>query len=305
MFRVRPELARALLERCCGVALPTGESSLATIDASQASPVEARADVVVAIRDNDAVVAAIVVEVQRSVDADKRLKWPLYVSALRARLGCPVMLLVLTSDLAVGRWARAPIAMGHPGWDFTPIVIDYADVARVPEDQVGDPPELAVLYARANPTPTHAILAMAALARVGAADLRRLYWSFLSQGLSPTLRAELEIDMDPEKIRSLLEHYTELNLKQQRADEEHARAAAEERSRAIEERARAAEQEGRSQGELATQRSIVRRALANEGRLDEQMERLVEQASAAKLAQIIDAVIDRTATACELLTRPS
>ena len=50
-----------------------------------------------------------IVEVQLQEDNDKLLAWPVYVAALRARLRCPAVLLVLTRDPAIRRWASRPI----------------------------------------------------------------------------------------------------------------------------------------------------------------------------------------------------
>ncbi|MEZ4379707.1 MAG: hypothetical protein R3A79_00045 [Nannocystaceae bacterium] len=42
----------------------------------------------------------------RPIDPRKRFSWPLYVAGPRARLGCPVVLVVLTLDHEVARWCR-------------------------------------------------------------------------------------------------------------------------------------------------------------------------------------------------------
>ena len=47
-----------------------------------------RADVVVLLV-REQPVFALIVEVQLGVDPDKRLSWPLYVAAVRARYRCP------------------------------------------------------------------------------------------------------------------------------------------------------------------------------------------------------------------------
>jgi hypothetical protein len=41
---------------------------------------------------------AIVVEVQLSRDEEKRASWPLYLTSLRSRVGCPTVLLVVAPD---------------------------------------------------------------------------------------------------------------------------------------------------------------------------------------------------------------
>ncbi len=78
-----------------------------------------------------AAAAAVIAEVQLGIDADKLRTWPLYVAAARARLGCPVTLLVLAPDPAVARWASQPIELGHPGFMLRPVVVGYAQIPRI------------------------------------------------------------------------------------------------------------------------------------------------------------------------------
>ncbi|WP_437574217.1 hypothetical protein [Sorangium sp. So ce887] len=66
-------------------------ASVAVVESSldQLLPVEFRADLVLELRDeNDALVLAIVIEVQRDVDPDKKFSWPAYVAVVRARKRC-------------------------------------------------------------------------------------------------------------------------------------------------------------------------------------------------------------------------
>jgi hypothetical protein len=152
LFRNRGELATALLDAHTGIAFPHHHVEQASIDLSQVVSTEYRADAVVELRDaQNAAVAAIIVEVQLGIDRDKEYSWPVYVPALRARLRCPVVLLVLTPDPGVARWARAPIALGHPKLCLEPVVIEYTSVPRVTD--VADAhrlPELAVLSTLAH-----------------------------------------------------------------------------------------------------------------------------------------------------------
>lgn len=60
-------------------------------------------------------VPAVIVEAQLGRDRGKQWSRPAYLATLRARLRCPVVLLVVCSDAAVARWCAAPIALGHPG----------------------------------------------------------------------------------------------------------------------------------------------------------------------------------------------
>jgi hypothetical protein len=152
MFRHRPQLACELLEVVLGIGIPTGTIELASNDLSQAIAVEYRADAVAVSRDPDGrPTCAVIVEVQLHVDRGKHRTWPLYVTALRARLDCAVLLLVITTDYAVARWARGTIEIGHPGFALQPIVIGPGEVPRVTDRElVRRAPELGVLSVMAH-----------------------------------------------------------------------------------------------------------------------------------------------------------
>ncbi|WP_437801930.1 hypothetical protein [Sorangium sp. So ce693] len=67
------------------------ESSL-----DQLIPVEFRADLVLELRDaNGRLALAIVLEVHRDVDPDKKFSWPTYVTVVRAKKRCGTILLVI------------------------------------------------------------------------------------------------------------------------------------------------------------------------------------------------------------------
>ncbi|CAN5918244.1 hypothetical protein BH11MYX2_BH11MYX2_33150 [soil metagenome] len=148
LFRQQPALAPALLRLCARVEVPGERAVLMSSDLSQTMPAEYRTDALVVMRDDaGAEIAAIVVEVQLKVDAEKRFTWPLYVAASWARFRCPVTLLVIAPEAKVAAWARTQIDVGA-GWSFAPTVIDFAHVPRVedPADARGLP-ELAVMSA--------------------------------------------------------------------------------------------------------------------------------------------------------------
>jgi len=95
--------------------------------------------------------SALVVEVQLHVDDDKRFVWPLYVAGLRARLRCPVALVVLTLDDRVARWAATPIGLDERGSVLRPWVVGPAEVPAITE--VADAaalPEFALLSVLAH-----------------------------------------------------------------------------------------------------------------------------------------------------------
>jgi hypothetical protein len=148
LFRSRPELAGEVLD-WWQLPLPAYQqvrlaSGQFTIEVS-----ERWADAVLTFHDEDGLaVLAVVVEVQLSENSKKFASWPLYVHALHARLGCPVVLLVVCPDPKVAAWAARTMDAGFElvtaralvlGPDVVPVLTD--------PDAVGQHPELAVLSA--------------------------------------------------------------------------------------------------------------------------------------------------------------
>ncbi|MBI4705674.1 MAG: hypothetical protein HY744_31670 [Deltaproteobacteria bacterium] len=161
-------------------------------------PAEYRADLVVLLLDGKPVLA-IIVEVQLAPDEDKRLSWPLYLAGLRARLRCPVCLLVVAPRRAVARWCARPIALGHPGFVLRPLVLGPDAVPLVTAvEQAAAAPELAVLSALAHGSGAHAVqVALAALGAIqGLDDERaRFYLDLVMASLGEAARQALEAVM--------------------------------------------------------------------------------------------------------------
>jgi hypothetical protein len=129
LFRNRAALAPDLLRDALHVQLPPyTEVRIDSADLTDIQPAEYRADLV-ALLLNGAPILGIVVEVQLSEDPRKRFVWPVYVTNLRARLECPVCLLVVTADERVAHWAAKPIELGG-GNEFTPLVLGRSGVPR-------------------------------------------------------------------------------------------------------------------------------------------------------------------------------
>jgi hypothetical protein len=96
-------------------------------------------------------VLAVVVEAQLRVDARKRRSWPAYVATLHARLGCPVVLLVVCSSAAVAARCGEPIVFGEPPGVVTPLVLGPSQIPVVTDPvRARRNPELAVLSALAH-----------------------------------------------------------------------------------------------------------------------------------------------------------
>jgi len=204
LFHNRPSLAPELLREALHVDLPNfTEVQIYSADLTDVQPTEYRADLVLRLLDGTEVLG-IVVEVQLSPNPRKRFVWPVYVATLRARLECPVCLLVVTVDEAIARWAAQAIEMGG-GNRFVPLVLRPSGVPEVTDEaQARADPELAVLSAMAHGKNTNsekaARIALAAQSAVRDIDPERskMYLDLIDISLSEAARGALQA-MDPRK----------------------------------------------------------------------------------------------------------
>lgn len=146
-FQNRPLAAVELLREVAGIDPPRfAKAAAEAVDATQLTPVEYRADAVVVLRDEAGTPRlAVIVEVQMSHDAHKRFSWPVYATALRARLKCDTALLVVCLNRTVGRWCEQPISLG-PSGTVTPVAIHSDRLPLILDpDEARNRPELAVL----------------------------------------------------------------------------------------------------------------------------------------------------------------
>lgn len=198
LFRNRPQLAPELLRDALQVSLPNyTDVRIDSADLTEVQPAEYRADLVLLLSVS-APVLGVVVEVQLSIDERKRFVWPAYVANLRARLECPVYLMVVTPDAAVTRWAARPVDMGDGNW-FTPRVLGPEGVPEIIDaDQATRDPELAVLSAMAHGRDADGARAaqIAAVAQqVSAAldyDRSKLYCDLIMTSLGEAARRALQ-----------------------------------------------------------------------------------------------------------------
>jgi hypothetical protein len=194
LFRNRPALAPELLRDALHQKLPGyTEARIDSADLSEVQPAEYRADLVVLLLDG-VPVFGIVVEVQLSPDERKQYVWPAYVAGLRARLKCPVSLLVITADNACARWAARPIDMGG-GSRLVPWVLGPSGIPEITDESAARAdPELAVMSAIAHGKDADSAksvrIALAAqLASVDLDDDRAtLYCDFILNSLSEAAR---------------------------------------------------------------------------------------------------------------------
>jgi hypothetical protein len=132
------QLAAASIDELdTGIAAPRIDSA----DLTDIRPTGYRADLVVLLL-HGVPVQGIVVEAQLSPNERRRFVWPVYVTNLPARLGCPMCLLVVTADESVARCAARPVDLGA-GNRFAPLVLRPSGVPEIlDETQAQAGPEL-------------------------------------------------------------------------------------------------------------------------------------------------------------------
>ena len=196
LFRQRVTLAPELIQKVLQVELPPfTEARVEEADFSQIVPTEYRADLVVLLLRGKPVYG-LVVEVQLHRDVDKLSSWPLYATALRARMQCPVSVLVVTPSAAVARWAARPIVIGAPESVFRALVIGPPAVPKVTTPaEACESPELALLSALAHGNEEGGLeIVVAALAGAAGLDETRsaLYHDLIMASLREATLKELE-----------------------------------------------------------------------------------------------------------------
>jgi len=197
LFRNQPRLAAELIRRVLGADVPQyQEARVVSAELTDIQPAEYRADMVIEFSDG-ALMFAVILEVQLSEDERKRFVWPAYVVNLRARLECPVYLLVITADDAVARWAAQSIDIGGHS-RFAPYVLGPSGVPELTdEEEARANPELAVLSAMAHGKDADieraAGIATAAQAAIVGLDTdrSRMYFDLIINSLSEAARQAL------------------------------------------------------------------------------------------------------------------
>ena len=199
LVRAAPEAILQLLERALGLELPPlARPRITAAELVDLNLAEYRADAVLAL--GEPPVEAFVLEAQSETDARKRRTWPLYVTGLRARLGCPVTLVILALDPDVAAWCREPIDLGRQRGFILPLVLGPEQIPRITDlDEARRAPELAVLSVAAHgrePGAEHIALAALAAARDLDGDPNLLYPDFVFAMLGEVARAALELLMN-------------------------------------------------------------------------------------------------------------
>jgi hypothetical protein len=162
----------------------------------QLVPVEFRADLVLELRDAAGkLVLAIVLEVQREKDPDKKYSWPVYLTVVRAKKRCPTCVLVVAPDVEVAAWAVEPIDLGL-GQMITPKVLGPSVVPEVTgQARADEEAELAILSAVAHGNgPNGLDVVLAAFGALGRFDREHaaVYFQIVYNALREPMRRALE-----------------------------------------------------------------------------------------------------------------
>ncbi len=203
LFRSRPAFVAELLRSVLHVALPA-RASVEIVAASfgEARPPEYAADLVLHVRAGRRRFV-LIVEVQLDTNADardaKRRVWPRYVVWQWAEQQCAVYLVVVTPSRRVERWAAQPIAVGHPGFELTPLVLGPSTVPELLDrDRAVESPYLTVLSAVVHGRGPHAVALGELAAEASLAfepDRRTLYIDMVLAALEPGARRKVEAIM--------------------------------------------------------------------------------------------------------------
>jgi hypothetical protein len=149
LVRDNPAFAASLLRDLLHVEVPRFRAArLSEAALPELVPVEYHADAVVLFdgvaEEQTKPVLGTIFEVQLERKDRKRYTWPLYAVTARARHECPFILIVVTPDLSVARWADQPIELGNG--IFGPCVIGPQGIPKVTDrEQAMREPQLAVL----------------------------------------------------------------------------------------------------------------------------------------------------------------
>jgi len=204
LVRAAPEMFVGLLQRALGLDLPAqAQARVTAAELVDLDLAEYRADAVLTLGPEDRPTEAFVIEAQSDIDGRKHRTWPLYVAGLRARLGCPVTLVVVALDPRVAAWCAEPIDLGRRRGTIVPLVLgpDQIPVIVDPEE-ARRAPELAVLSVAAHgrePGAEHIALAALAAVRDLDRDGEVFYPDFIYAVLGEVARAALELLMSKAK----------------------------------------------------------------------------------------------------------
>jgi len=196
LVRTQPDLVPELLTQFLDIRVPASVAAkLVDSVLNETKAVESRADAVVVMTACDGTVLTAVVEAQLQKDEDKRFTWPHYATGARVRHRCPAIVLVVTPDPRVARWAAQPIDVG-PGSVFRPQVIHPERVPKIMDvHEAARDPQLAALSVIAHGKGDFQVAAKIAVAlyvvlKALPDQERGVYLSVIESALSDDAREE-------------------------------------------------------------------------------------------------------------------
>lgn len=196
LLRRQPSLAPGLLARTLGLPIPRGtRCQVADSNLDHLRPAERRADLVLELRRRRRTLLVMILEVQRRIDERKRLTWFDYLASARRR--GPACVVVITTSTRVAAWAVQPLSLGPGNPSIRIWVLGPQQITPITDaDTARESPILAFLSAIVHAQREPETLTAAAACLPALADEQiELYYTALSQSLTPRLRADLELRM--------------------------------------------------------------------------------------------------------------
>jgi hypothetical protein len=207
LVRDRPDFAAELVRDVLHVPVPEFTSArIAEAALNELVPTEYSSDLVVLL-EQERPVFGIVHEAQLAQKERKRFTWPMYGTSLRARLECPVVVVVIAVDDGTARWASEPIPLGGQSV-YVPLVIGPQGVPVVTDLELAvRDPELAVLSVMAHGRDDESVavaVARAATKGIEGFDRERwmLYSALIESSLSDAARKAFEMLPGGQQFRS-------------------------------------------------------------------------------------------------------
>ncbi len=140
---------------------------------------------------------AIVLEVQRDEDPDKKFSWPVYLTVVRSRKRCGAVVLVVAPNADVAAWSAENIDLGLGFGNVRPLVLGPAVVPVITDPTEAEKAtELSVLSAVAHGNgPNGLAVVEAALVALGRLDREHaaVYFQSIWSGLREPMRQALEV----------------------------------------------------------------------------------------------------------------
>lgn len=200
LLRKRPEVAGELLRQLLHQEVPAfTEARITDSNFNNVFPAEFRSDLAIVFYDGETPVFSIIGEAQLDRKKDKRFAWPVYATTQRARCECPAIVLVVTPDAGVARWAAVPIALGGDSV-FVPVVVGPEGIpVIVDEARAAEVPSLAVLSVLAHgriPDIERAVAMAVAATKATRGlpeELAVLYFNLIESALSDAARKAFQM----------------------------------------------------------------------------------------------------------------